>query len=285
MTEVDFAYLRGFLLQRSGLALTVEKRYLVDSRLGPLCRRLGLDGLPALVARLRSGREFDTERLVVEAMTTNETLFFRDRTPFDLLRDVLLPRFIETRAGTRRLRIWCAAASTGQEPYSLAMTLRMLGAKLAGWGIDILATDLSTDVIARAETGLYSQFEVQRGLPIQLLLKYFTQEGEVWRIAPELRAMVRFRPLNLLRDFSSLGTFDVVFCRNVLIYLDPAAKTDVLKRLSRCMGDDSVLILGSAETVLGLTDAFMPDPAHRGLYVKTPARAIAPPPRIVAGIH
>lgn len=280
MTEFEFDFLRTFLKARSGLALTSEKRYLVESRLGPVCRRFELDGLSELLAGLKNGRDTDLERAVIEAMTTNETFFFRDKAPFDLFRDVLLPRYLKNRASTRRLRIWCAAASSGQEPYSLAMLLSEAAARLTGWNVEILATDISTEVLDRAKAGLYSQFEVQRGLPIQLLLKYFTQVGDQWQVAPQIRAMVDFRYLNLIKDFGLIGTFDIVYCRNVLIYFDGPMKADVLKRLANLMAPDGALLLGAAETVLGLTDALMPDMANRGLYTKVESSAAAAPPRL-----
>ena len=169
-------------------------------------------------------------------MTTNESFFFRDKIPFEHFRDTIMPALLAARAAQRRIRIWCAAASTGQEPYSLAMMLKDMSDRLAGWRIEILGTDLSVEVLEKAKAGIYSQFEVQRGLPIQLLVKYFTQIGDTWQIAPEIRAMVQYRPLNLLGDFASLGTFDVVFCRNVLIYFDQRTKIDVLNRLARVIG-------------------------------------------------
>jgi chemotaxis protein methyltransferase CheR len=283
MTELDFEFLRGFLKARSGLSLTTEKRYLIESRLGPVCRRFEIDDLSELARGLKGGRDPDLEKAVVEAMTTNETFFFRDKLPFDLFRDVLLPRYLTARAGVRRLRIWCAAASSGQEPYSLAMLLNEAALQHAGWRVEIIATDISTQVLEKARAGLYSQFEVQRGLPIQLLLKYFTQVGDQWQIASSIRQMVDFRPLNLIKDFGALGTFDIVYCRNVLIYFDSPTKTDVLKRLANCMPTDGALLLGAAETVIGLTDALTPDPHHRGLYARsgrltpdaTPMRMVA----------
>jgi chemotaxis protein methyltransferase CheR len=278
MTEFDFDFLRTFLKARSGLALTPEKRYLVESRLGPVCRRFEIDNLSELLAGLRNGRDADLERAVIEAMTTNETFFFRDRTPFDLFRDVLLPRYLKNRASSRHLRIWCAAASSGQEPYSLAMMLSEAAARLIGWRVEILATDISTEVLDRAKSGLYSQFEVQRGLPIQLLLKYFTQVGDQWQIAPQIRSMVEFRPANLIKDFSALGTFDIIYCRNVLIYFDAPTKTDVMRRLANALSPDGALLLGAAETVLGLTDALVPDMENRGLYAKASSTAPAAPP-------
>lgn len=276
MTELDFEFLCAFLKARSGLSLTTDKRYLIESRLGSVCRQVGIDTLSQLVSHLKSGRRGDLETLVVEAMTTNETFFFRDKAPFDLFRDVLLPRFLSARASTRKLRIWCAAASTGQEPYSLAMLLDQASARTTGWHFEILATDISTEVLEKAKAGLYNQFEVQRGLPIQMLVKYFTRVGDQWQISPHIRAKVDYRPLNLIKSFSHLGSFDVIYCRNVLIYFDKATKTDVLQRLANAMAPDGALLLGAAETVIGLTDALSPDPINRGLYGKTGHPSAAP---------
>ncbi|RDI60618.1 CheR family methyltransferase [Microvirga subterranea] len=281
MTELDFQFLCGFLKTRSGLALTPEKRYLVESRLSPICRRFELDTLSGLVGALKVGRTPGLETAVVEAMTTNETFFFRDKGPFDLFRDVLLPRYLTARAGARRLRIWCAAASTGQEPYSLAMLLNEASARLAGWQVQIVATDISTEVLEKAKAGIYNQFEVQRGLPIQLLVKYFKQNGDQWQISPQIRAMVDYRPLNLIKEFGHLGTFDIIYCRNVLIYFDKPTKSDVLERLAKAMAPDGALLLGAAETVIGLTDSLSPDVANRGLYGKAVSEASVPP-RIAA---
>ena len=200
-------------------------------------------------------------------MTTNESLFFRDKSPFEQFRDVVMPALIQSRPASRRIRIWCAAASTGQEPYTVAIILKEMARELRNWRVEILATDLSTEVLEKAKSGIYSQFEVQRGLPVTLLIKYFSQVGEMWQIAPELRAMVQFKPLNLLRDFSSLGTFDVVFCRNVLIYFDQDTKIDVLQRLAKVVDAGGYLALGAAETVVGLVDAFKPMAERRGFYV------------------
>jgi chemotaxis protein methyltransferase CheR len=266
MTELEFEYLRSFLKQRSGLALTAEKRYLVESRLTPVCRRFGLATLGDLIGILKLGQNATIERAVVEAMTTNETFFFRDRIPFDLFRDTLLPDLLVRNASRRRIRIWCAAASTGQEPYSLAMLLQEAAPRLAGWQVEIVATDLSTEMIEKAKQGLYSHFEVQRGLPVQWLIKYFTQVGEQWQIAQSLRNMVDYRQLNLLHSFTALGQFDIIYCRNVLIYFDAPTKSDVLARLAAQLAPEGALLLGAAETVIGLTDRLMPHPKHRGLY-------------------
>ena len=195
---------------------------------------------------------------VVEAMTTNETFFFRDKVPFDHFRELIMPEMLQARANRKSIRIWCAAGSTGQEPYSLAMCLKEMGAALTGWRVEILATDLSQEVLEKSKAGIYSQFEVQRGLPIQMLVKYFKQTGELWQINADMRAMVQHRQLNLLHDFSQLGVFDVIFCRNVLIYFDQETKMNIFNRLARAIEPDGFLVLGAAETVVGLTDVFKP---------------------------
>lgn len=276
MTPQDFDYLRRMLKERSGLVLPAEKQYLAESRLLPVARRHGMSSLTELVAKLKApSSSLATE--VVEAMTTNETFFFRDKIPFEQMRDIVMPELAAARAREKRIRIWCTAAASGQEPYSLAMIVKSLGAALADFRVEILATDIAGEVLERAKAGLYSQFEVQRGLPIQLLVKYFTQAGEMWQIAPEIRAMVQFRPINLLNDFKPLGTFDLVFCRNVLIYFDQETKTRVLERIARQMAPDGTLVLGAAETVVGLTDALKPVPDRRGLYAPNAAARMAHP--------
>jgi chemotaxis protein methyltransferase CheR len=209
---------------------------------------------------------------VVEAMATNETFFFRDKMPFEHLRNTIFPKLVQTRASERRIRIWCTAASTGQEPYSIAMIVKELEAALGNFRVDIVATDLSGCVLDRAKQGVYTQFEVQRGLPIQLLLRHFSKVDENWQINPDIRAMVQFRPLNLLNDFSALGAFDLIFCRNVLIYFDCQTKANVLNKIARQMSNDSYLILGAAETVIGITDEFKSVPDKQGLYVRNTSR-------------
>lgn len=285
MIASQFEYLQQFLKSRSGLVLSNEKQYLVESRLLPVARRHGMASLSELVQAMQrpGGAAIATD--VVEAMTTNESFFFRDGTPFQLFRETMLPAMIKARADRRTIRIWCAAASTGQEPYSLAICLKEAAHQLAGMRVEIIATDLSSEVLDKARNGIYSQFEVQRGLPIQMLLKYFTQKGELWQINADLRAMVQWRKLNLLENFSGLGTFDIVFCRNVLIYFDQPTKVDVLQRIARGIAPDGYLVLGAAETVVGLTDAFRPVPGLRGLYQtgQTAAPAAARPRLSVAG--
>jgi chemotaxis protein methyltransferase CheR len=265
VTPADYEYLRKLLKERSGLDLSADKQYLVESRLVPLARKSGLSGIPELVAKMKNGADALTAE-VVEGMTTNETFFFRDKIPFDHLKEVVLPTLVQARAARRSLRIWCAASSTGQEPYSIAMCLKEAGSLLSGWRTEIVATDLSLGVLEKAKAGIFSQFEVQRGLPIQLLMKYFTQNGELWQLNADIRSMVQYRQLNLLQDFSHLGTFDIIFCRNVLIYFDHATKTNIFERVARMLEPDGVLALGAAETVVGITNAFKPYPERRGLY-------------------
>jgi chemotaxis protein methyltransferase CheR len=275
VTPSDYEYLRKLLKERSGLDLSADKQYLVESRLVPLARKASLPGIPELVVKMKSGAEALTAE-VVEAMTTNETFFFRDKIPFDHLKEAVLPALVQARAARRALRIWCAASSTGQEPYSIAMCLKEAGSMLAGWRTEIVATDLSLGVLEKSKAGIFSQFEVQRGLPIQMLVKYFTQNGELWQLNAEIRGMVQHRQLNLLQDFSHLGMFDVVFCRNVLIYFDQPTKANVFERIARMLEPDGVMALGAAESVVGITNAFRPYPERRGLYRPSVAPAVRP---------
>jgi chemotaxis protein methyltransferase CheR len=267
MSPEDFDYLSKLLKERSGLALTKEKVYLLESRLTPLARKKGFERLEDLVTELRLRKNENTIREVTESMTTNESFFFRDITPFELFKDQVLPAMLRSRGDRKQLRIWCAASSTGQECYSLAMVLKEHEHILRDWRIEIVGTDISAQVLEKAKAGIYSQFEVQRGLPIKLLLKYFRQVGEMWHIDSALRSMVSFREFNLLSSFAALGKFDIVFCRNVLIYFDQPTKADVLARIRAIMPNDGALFLGSAETVLGITDKFKPVVGQRGLYV------------------
>jgi len=270
MKPDDFQLLSGLLKERSGLVITPDKAYLLESRLLPLARKQGLAGLDELVFAIRTKREEKLITVVAEAMTTNESLFFRDSSPFDQLRKVLLPGLLKARAGTKRLRIWSAACSTGQEPYSIAMCLKEEAAQLAGWRVDLIGTDLSTEVLDKAKAGIYSQFEVQRGLPIQMLAKYFGKANDMWQLKPEIRGMVQFRQNNLLQDFSTLGGFDLIFCRNVLIYFDQPTKAAILERMARLLPTDGFLVLGGAETVLGITTKFSTVPNMRGIYAVVP---------------
>lgn len=271
MKSEDFELISGLLKERSGLILPPDKVYLLESRLTPIAHKRGLETLDDLVNEIRINRAEDLLVDVTEAMTTNESFFFRDNKPFDLFKDYVLPQLLESRSDRKKIRIWCAAASTGQEPYSLAIILKEMEAKLAGWNIEIIGTDISQKVLDKAKVGLFSQFEVQRGLPIQMLIKYFNQVGELWQISEEIRSMVSYRKFNLLEPFTLLGSFDVIFCRNVLIYFDQSTKTEVLERMRKLLPEDGTLLLGAAETVLGITDKFKPVQGQRGLYSTTDA--------------
>jgi chemotaxis protein methyltransferase CheR len=265
MKPGDFDFIANLVKDRSGLVLTPDKTYLVESRLGPIARREGIPSLDELVAILRMRGDMRLIEAVVDAMTTNETFFFRDKTPFEHLENIVLPDLVaKKRGGT--IRIWCAAASTGQEPFSIAMVVDQLGHKMGGCKVEIIGTDISERCLEKAKTGIYTQFEVQRGLPVQHLMKYFKKEGENWRINDNIRNSTRFRQMNLLDDFRTLGRFDIIFCRNVLIYFDIASKKRVLDRMAQQVEGAGYLMMGAAETVLGITDSFKPVPNARGLY-------------------
>ena len=268
----DFDFLAKLLKERSGLIITPDKAYLLESRLMPVARQRNLKSIEEVVARMR-GRDETLARDVTEAMTTNESFFFRDTKPFDQFRDTVLPQVMQSRAAKKSIRIWSAACSSGQEAYSLAMLLKESAAKLAGWHIEIVGTDISVEMLEKAKAGLYSQFEVQRGLPIQFLVKYFKKKDESWQIDPTLRGMVQFREWNLLHDLRGLGSFDIVFCRNVLIYFDQPTKSKVLENISKSMPPDGFLYLGGAETVLGISDRFKPMANQRGIYCLSGAPA------------
>lgn len=269
MTAPDpgFDCLSSLLRTRAGIELARTKTYLVESRLGPLARAHGFVTVSAFLqslARGGIGEALATD--LVEAMLNNETFFFRDIQPFDMLKDRILPQLRAARAASRRIRIWSAAASTGQEAYSLAMLFAEDRESWDGWTIDIVGTDISRRAITRARSGLYSQFEVQRGLSIHRLMAHFEKTGEHWALNPEIRARVRFQPLNLLGPWTLGAPFDIILCRNVLMYLAHACKQDVLARIHRQLSPDGRLVLGAAETVLGVSDAFVPDWQNRGLY-------------------
>jgi len=266
MKPEDFQLMSSLVRERSGLVLGEDKAYLLESRLTPITRKNGLQSLEDLVAAVRTKKDENLIAAIVEAMTTNESLFFRDSKPFDQLKELVFPELLKARESNRQIRIWSAACSSGQEPYSIAMLIKEAGSIFANWKIDIVATDLSEEMLAKASSGVYGQFEVQRGLPITMLVKYFKQDGDKWEIDPSLRSMVKFRKFNLLESPSPLGRFDIVLCRNVLIYFDQDTKRAVLERISSVMAEDGSLYLGGAETVLGITEKFQPVPGQRGLY-------------------
>lgn len=265
---VAFAEIAAHIHARSGLALGPEKLYLLETRLAPILRREKLRDLAALAPLL--GRSETLSRAVVEAMTTNESLFFRDATPFQHLRDTALPRLHRTRPPGQRLRIWSAAASTGQEAYSIAMTIAELPQISEQRGVEILGTDIAAGPLERARAGLYTAFEVQRGLTGAQLARHFLREGEQWRAAASLRTMVTFREWNLLSSLTPLGTFDIVFCRNVLIYFNPPTKARVLSAVERQMAPDGLLYLGASESTMGLVTSLVRVPGASGVYAREP---------------
>ncbi len=268
----DLAALAALLSDRIGLAVDEGKHQAIEMRLQPTVAAAGLPNVSELVHRLSKGGDPALLDRTIDAMVTCETLFFRDRKPFEALRATVLPRLREARRAERRIRIWSAACATGQEPYSLAMLIDEQQREFAGWRVEIVASDVSAAAVAAAREGRYSQFEVQRGLPTPLLLRHFQRDGEAWRINDHLRAHVEFRRANLIDEFGRFGRFDIVFCRNVLMYMDVERRRDILQRLSRVLADDGYLALGAAETVVGISDEFEPAPDCAGLFRrKTPA--------------
>lgn len=255
LNGTDFDYICTMIRQRSGIVLDTEKGYLVESRLMPVARDEGLSSLPELVARLRGKSTQELQRKVVEALTTNETSFYRDLHPFEALKSQLLPELQTQLPAGQKIHIWCAACSSGQEPYSIAMLIREHLPALAN-KVKIVATDLSMDILSRAKKGAYNQFEVNRGLPAMLLMKYFERQGLEWQVKPEIRNMVEFRLLNLLEHWSVLPAVDIVFLRNVLIYFDIETKKNLLSKVRRQLRPGGYLFLGAAETVINLDNAF-----------------------------
>jgi chemotaxis protein methyltransferase CheR len=266
LSEVDSLYLFQLIKDRSGIVLTQEKGYLIESRLLPIIRESGFKNLSELVGALRSGRS-GLATQVINAIVTHETYFYRDQKPFDILKQSLFPTLLAARQKNPRiLRIWCAASSSGQEPYTIAFLWKDMNFPEGVQKIEIFATDISAPVIDRAKIGTYSQFEVQRGLPIQTLVKYFKQVDGEWQIDASIRAMVKFQVHNLLDDPKSFGKFDVILCRNVLIYFDPPTKGRILQSLSQTLQPEGYLMLGGSETVLGITDIFESMEGLRGVY-------------------
>lgn len=271
MTGPDFDHFCKLMRDRSGLVLSASKAYLVKGRLEPVAREAGLADVETLLAKLRIGATDDLVRKCVDAMATHESSFFRDGAPFEQLGKTILPELIARRRASRKLRIWCAACSSGQEPYSIAMILKE-NLQLAGWSLEIVATDMSEAILTKARSGVYSDFEVRRGLAPERLSRWFEPEGGDWRVVPALREIVSFRPHNLLQGVSGLGLFDIVLCRNVLIYFDVARKREVFVHLHRALAEDGILCLGSSETVLGVVETFIPAQGARGLYSKSDQR-------------
>lgn len=267
LTTASFETFSSLLKGSSGLIIGMDKLYLLETRLAGIVKREKLSDMNQLAERLRRPGNEKLARDVVEAMTTNESFFFRDDKPFQHFKTQALPRLVANRPPGSTLRIWSAASSSGQEAYSLAMIVAESKALLGDRKVEIIGTDIAREQLTRAREGVYTQFEVQRGLPVQMLMRYFRKEDANWRIADAIRNMAQFREFNLLSDPRTLGRFDVVFCRNVLIYFDQATKSRVLEGISGVMPADGLLYLGGAETVLGITLRFAPMPAERGVYM------------------
>jgi len=265
-----FTQFRTFIQKTTGVVVHEGQEYLVESRLSPILRTSGFVSTEDLVKQVLRRRDPKLIELVADAMMTSETFFFRDRQPFELFRTVMLPRLVAAKRDERRIRIWSAACATGQEPYSLAMILDEEARRLAGWQIEIVATDLSASALETARVGIYNQFEVQRGLPISMLLRYFHRDNDKWRVVEHIRSRVRFQQLNLLHSFNQLGAFDIVFCRNVLMYFSPETRRSVVARVARAMQPDGMLVLGATEFLPGGEPLFQPLPEHPSLLLKRP---------------
>ncbi len=266
MTDSASRYLANLLEVRTGQQLVASRSWRIETALKPLIRDHDFGTLDKLMAALMAGRDPGLADAVVEALLNNETFFFRDRAVFQLLESEALERLRVARASARRLRIWCAGCSTGQEAYSLAMMFAEASARWAGWTIDIFGTDISADAIARAREGIFSQFEIQRGLPVQAMMRWFDQDGQNWRAKRDLVRRVRFRQQNLLDGDPATVKHDVILCRNVLLYFSGERRRAVFNALAAAVAPDGYLMLGAGETVIGQTDAFASDPDLRGLY-------------------
>jgi chemotaxis protein methyltransferase CheR len=267
MQPADFQFLSDLIKKRSGLALTEDKSYLIESRLTPIARALGLADITQLCGHIRAGAKEDLLVEITEAMTTNESSFFRDIKPYEALKKQVLPMIMEAAGGMHRMRIWSAACSTGQEPYSVAITIEEEKAKMAGWSFEIIGTDLAKKVVDKAKQGIYSQFEAQRGLPIQMLVKYFSSLPDTtWQLKDNIRSQVQFKTHNLLEDYTSLGKFDIIFLRNVLIYFDDTTKASITDKMARTLQPHGVLIIGSTESLVDPKGLFKPLDDFRGAY-------------------
>ena len=268
MTPDEFASVATLLRERSAIAIEPGKEYLVDSRLLPVAKRHGLASVSEFIAKLRVPGTYGLADEVVEAMVTTETSFFRDVQPFDTLRKTVLPELIAARRSERKLAIWCAAASSGQEPYTIAIILREWFPELATWEITFQATDISKTMLARCREGVFSQIEVNRGLPAALLVKWFKQDGSRWRIDDRLRSMIAFKPLNLAELWPPMPAFDLIFLRNVMIYFEIETKREILRKMARALRPDGRLVLGGSETTLNLSDSFQREESLKGGFYR-----------------
>lgn len=261
-----FDKIARFVVLESGIKLSKNKAYMMETRLAPILTRFGISSFQNLAMRLLMATA-ELRQAVVDAMTTNESFFFRDQTPFDLFNNIILPKLVEQKSGTGKgLNIWCAAAATGQEAYSMAISVLENAKLLEGLNVKILATDISQSALKTAQDGLYNQFEAQRGLSAQRLITHFDQEGTAWRVKPNVRALVEFKELNLLQPLGNIGRMDIVFCRNVLIYFDVETKQKVLLGIRKQMNPDGYLMLGAAETLIGISKEFLPTGEHQNLF-------------------
>jgi chemotaxis protein methyltransferase CheR len=266
--------LASLLEARTGQQLAMNRRWRIDTALAAILRERGFANVDQLVSRLVSGRDADLSEQVIEALLNNETYFFRDRLPFDLLLGGPVKRLERARAKEKRLSVWCAGCSTGQEAYSLAMSFGDEAARWQGWTIEIVGTDLSRSAIERARRGVYSQFEVQRGLPVMQMIKWFEElGGGDWGVSPKLLQRVRFDVRNMIEPPPHPGRFDIILCRNVLLYFAPEMRRLAYARLAEAIAPDGTLMLGAGETVIGQTDRFVSDPDCRGLYLPAQAQA------------
>jgi chemotaxis protein methyltransferase CheR len=256
ISATDFQYICDVVREHSGIVLETGKEYLVEARLTALARQQKLESVAVLVSKVRAEPNGQLQKLVVEAMTTNETSFFRDHHPFEALKSSVIPAVMAQRAATKTMNIWCAASSTGQEPYTIAMTLFEAIPKLSEWKINFVATDLSAEMVARSRAGKYNQIEINRGLPAALMVKYFDRHGLEWQVKEPLRKMIDFREMNLTRSWPLLPQMDIIFMRNVLIYFDSQTKREILARTRQVLKPDGYLFLGCAETTLCLDDAY-----------------------------
>ncbi|MBY0509834.1 MAG: protein-glutamate O-methyltransferase CheR [Rhodospirillaceae bacterium] len=265
MSPEDFEFAAQFFKDRSGLILTRDKTYLLENRLMPLVRDMRLKSVTELIDGVRRGDSV-LQALAVEAMMAKDTGFFRDWKPFTHLRTVVLPNLRVARGMKAGFRILSAGVSTGQEAYSVAMTIKDVSSSFPGWKVEVVGIDISAAAIAAATKGVYNQFEVQRGLPVHTLLQYFTKQDDNWALSDQIKSMVKFQAWNLLDDLYPLGRFDVVLCRNVLVYLDLKTKLDVLQKLARLLVDDGALYLGLNETVMGVSSSFRAINPDLGIY-------------------
>ena len=270
MKSADFDYVRNYVRTQAAIVIEPGKEYLVESRLTTLARREKIESIDILVERLRAKPGSDLHRRVVDAMTTNETSFFRDLHPFEALKKTILPELVQKRRPERQLNFWCGAASSGQESYSVLMTIAENFPEIFQWNFNFIATDLSTDVLAQAQSGKYSQLEVNRGLPAPLLVKYFKRNGEFWEFDPMLRKKVVFKELNLMSNWPFMPALDVVFLRNVLIYFDVETKKTILGKIRRLLRPGGYLFLGGAETTLNLEDTFQRFVFDKATCYRTP---------------